>query len=53
VIDNKASEQIRQDGEALRRSGMDGDHVRKVQDNARRLTDAGMERRERDAQRKR
>ena len=53
MIDNKAGEQIRQDGEALRRSGMDRDHVRKVEEGARRLTDRGMEQRERNAQRNR
>lgn len=53
MIDNKAAEQIRRDGEALRQSGVDPSHVRKVEDNARRLTDAGMERKERDAQRNR
>jgi len=53
VIDNKAAEQIRRDGEALRQSGVDPSHVRKVEDNARRLTDRGMEQRERTAQRNR
>lgn len=53
MIDNKAAEQIRRDGEALRRSGVDPSHVRKVEDNARRLTDRGMEQRERNAQRNR
>jgi len=53
VIDNKAAEQIRKDSEGLRRSGVDPSHVRKAEDSARRLVDAGMERREREAQRKR
>jgi len=53
VIDPKAAEQIRQDSEGLRRSGVDRDHVRKIEDSARRLTDAGMERKAREEQRKR
>lgn len=53
MIDQKAQEQIRRDGEALRQSGVDPSHVRKVEDNARRLTDVGMERKARQDQRKR
>lgn len=53
MIDNKAAEQIRRDGEALRRSGVDASHARKVEENARRLVDSGMEKRERTEQRNR
>jgi len=53
VIDRKAQEQIRKDSESLRQSGMDRSHVRKVEENARRLVDSGMEKRERTEQRNR
>ena len=53
MIDNKAAEQIRRDSESLRQSGVDRSHVRKAEENARRLVDSGMEKRERTEQRNR
>jgi len=51
ALSDRGEEQIKRDGEALRKSGVNADHVRKTEDNARRILDRALEQRERNAQR--
>lgn len=53
MSNDNVRDQIRQDGESLRRLGVSRDHVRRVEDSALRQAETAINNQERDRQRRR